>query len=287
MRRLSKQDLIKDFFELGVGCGDVVLIRASLGAVGRINGGAQTFIDALLEVVGAEGTIVSLAFTGGAFLKKPKKADAFHRLKESYAGALPNEMIKREDSFRSRHPMCSYVAIGKYAKEITEGHDHNAPAYEPIRKIVEYQGKAILVGCVESSPGFTTTHLVEQDLGMLRIPMFSRFVKTYYINEHGEYKIFKRKDPGLCSSSFYKFYAHYVKKEVLRSGYIGGAYSILASAKECYEIDRSILLADKKFNICDSKDCFTCNLDRRDRIHKIPGFIVRFLLRQIQSRLRG
>lgn len=282
MKRINKQDLIKNFCDLGVKNGDVVLIRASLGAVGRITGGAQTFIDALLEVVGEEGTVVSLAFTSSSFLRKPKKEDAFHPLKESYAGALPNEMIKRTDSLRSKHPMCSYVAIGKYAKVITEGHDHNAPAYEPIRKIVEYQGKNILVGCVESSPGFTTTHLAEQDLGMLKIPMFSSFVKTYYKN-NDDYKIFQRTDSGLCSNSFYKFYAHYVKKGILNSGFVGDAYSILAPAKECYKIDTSILRFDKKFNICDSEDCFMCNINRRDRLHRIPGYIVRFLWKRIKK----
>jgi aminoglycoside N3'-acetyltransferase len=284
-KRLNKQDLIKNFLGLGVGSGDVILIRASLGAVGRITGGAQTFIDALLEVVGEEGTVVSLAFTSGSFLRKPRKEDAFHSLKESYAGALPNEMIKRADSFRSRHPMCSYVAIGKNAKEITEGHDHNSPAYEPIRKIVELQGKNILIGCVGSSPGFTTTHLAEQDLGMLKIPMLSRFVKVFYINDNAEYKIFQRKDPGLCSSSFYKFYAHYVKEGVLNIGFVGNAYSILAPAKECYDIDRSILSIDKKFNICDSADCFMCNFNRRDRVYRIPGYIARYLWKRLQNKL--
>lgn len=285
MKRLNKQDLIKDFLGLGVSSGDVVLIRASIGAVGRITGGAQTFIDALLEVVGEDGTIVSLAFTSGSFLRKPKKEDAFHPLKESYAGALPNEMIKRADSFRSRHPMCSYVAIGKNAKEITEGHDHNSPAYEPIRKIVKFQGKNILIGCVGSSPGFTTTHLAEQDLGMLNIPMFSRFLKVYYINKNSEYKIFTRTDPGLCSDSFYKFYSHYVKDGVLTSGFIGNAYSVLAPAKECYDIDVSILKIDKKFNICDSEDCFMCNCNRRDRLHRIPGYVGRFLWKRFQKNL--
>ena len=61
--RISKTDLIEDFQKIGIRPGDVVLIRASLGAVGKISGGAEAFIDALSDVVGAEGTIVSLAFT--------------------------------------------------------------------------------------------------------------------------------------------------------------------------------------------------------------------------------
>jgi aminoglycoside N3'-acetyltransferase len=282
MRRLIKQDLVDDFINLGICKGDVVLIRASLGSIGRITGGAQAVVDALLEVVGEEGTIVSLAFTTGSFFRKPKKKDAFHSMKESYAGALPNQMIKRIDSLRSRHPLCSYVAIGRHAKEITGDHDHDSPAYEPIRKIIELHGKNVLVGCVSSSPGFTTTHLAEQDLGMFKIPMFSSFFKTYYRDESGGLVIFQRKDPGLCSKSFYKFYAHYVKSGILKTGFIGGAYSILAPSHECYEIDKSILSADKKFNICDSIDCVMCNAMRRDRLHRIPIFIAGRLWKRLR-----
>lgn len=283
MDLLSRQDLVDDFIKLGLRQGDVVLIRASLRSVGRIAGGAQEFIEALLQVVGPEGTIVSLAFTDAVFFRKPKKENAFHLKKKSYAGALPNSMISRHDAFRSRHPMCSYVAIGKFAKEITRNHDEKSPAYEPIRKIVELEGKNLLVGCVATSPGFTTTHLAEADLGMLRLSIFSKFISTYYINENGGYSIFRRPDPGLCSNSFYKFYSHYVRAGILKTGFIGNAYSILAPAKQCYEIERKILSRNRKFNICDSPDCFTCNANRWDRIHRIPFFLGRLMLQKVKK----
>ena len=115
--------------------------------------------------------------------------------------------------------------------------------------------------------------------------MFSKFLKNYYKNENDEYKIFQRKELGLCLYSFYKLYAHYVKKGILNSGFVGNAYSILAPAKECYKIDISILRTDKKFNICDSTDCFMCNINRPDRLRRIPGFVARFLWKLIQNKL--
>lgn len=75
-------------------------------------------------------------------------------------------MLSHPKAFRSKHPTNSYVAIGKNAKYIFGNHDENSGSYEPIRKIVELEGKMILIGCVESSPGFTTTHLAEVDLGL-------------------------------------------------------------------------------------------------------------------------
>lgn len=283
--RISKAELIRDFQNLGIQSGDVVLIRASLGAVGKISGGAEAFVDALSDVVGTDGTIVSLAFTDSSFIKNPKIEDAFDLKKKSYAGALPNTMISRTGALRSRHPTCSYVAIGKHARYIIEDHDEHSPAYEPIRKIVELNGKNVLVGCVAASPGFTTTHLAESDLGHLKtLPVFPWLKKTYYYDKSGNLKLFLRKDPGLCSNSFYKFYSLYVKNGILKTGHIGGAYSIIAPAKECFEIERQTLSSDKKFNICGSKDCWTCNAGRWDRIHHAPMFIFRKLFKKLQGK---
>jgi aminoglycoside N3'-acetyltransferase len=284
MKDVSEDSLHEDFSRMGICSGDTILLRASLGAVGRVRGGADVFIRALLRAVGPEGTIVSLAFTDGAFIRKPKIEDAFNKQKKSYAGALPNAMIKRSDAFRSSHPMCSYVAIGKLAEEITNNHDETSPAYEPVRRIVELGGKCMLVGCVDSSPGFTTTHLAEADLGLLSLAVFPKLTSTYFRAENGEVRLFRRQDPGLCSSSFYKFYALYVRGKVLTTGVVGSAYSIIAPAKECYEIDYVALKKNKKLNICDSPDCYTCNAGRWDRVHRSPVYFFRLAFRKIKNR---
>lgn len=288
MTKITQKQITEELLTLGLVKGDVVLVRAALGAIGRIDGGANTFISALLDVVGSDGTIVSLAFTGGAFILKAKKEDAFTINKKSYAGALPNAMIAYPDSKRSTHPMCSYVAIGRDAIEITKDHDESSPAYEPIRKIIELNGKCVLVGCVGNSPGFTTTHLAEYDLGYLKkLPIFPWLNSTYYIDKNGNEKLFIRKDPGLCSNSFYKFYALYVKEGVLKTGRIGKAYSILGSAKDCYQIDLQTLSKNSKFNICGSPDCMTCNARRWDRIHHAPIYIFRRIINRIMGKLEN
>jgi aminoglycoside N3'-acetyltransferase len=284
---LSSARLKADFQRLGIVRGDTVLVRAGLRAVGEIDGGARGFVEALVGTVGPEGTVMSLAFTDSAYIRRADPNAAFTVRTKSNAGALPNAMLADPSHSRSKHPTCSYVAIGRHALDLTAGHDESSGAYEPIRRLMQFSGKCVLVGCVDSSPGFTTAHLAECDLGLHRRAIFPWLTSTYYKSENGELKLFRRKDLGLCSQSFYKFYAHYVRNGILVTGLVGGAYSILAPAADCYEIERRVLARDPQFNVCDSPRCFTCNAGRWDRLHRLPSYIFRLASARFAGRRSG
>lgn len=260
---------------LGLGEGDLVLVRGALGAVGRIAGGAKTIIDVLLDVVGPRGTLVSLAFSETTFIRRPDITKPYTLESATYAGALPKAMLGDARARRSRHPNCSFVAIGAQADAIVANHGPHDRAYEPVRKMTEMKGKGLLIGCVESSPGFTTAHLAEADLGLHRRVILPRLNSVYYQDEEGKIERFYRRDHGLCSQGFSHFYEHYVKSGILVSAHIGEAYCIQVPLAEAYAIERRLLAANPKFAICDSRDCATCNARRWDRLHRLPGFLVR------------
>jgi len=280
----TESSLIKDFKLLGIEHGDTVLIRAAIRPVGCINNGATTVLNALLSTVGDEGTVVSLSFTESSFIRKPRYQDAFTHMTPTYAGALPQTMLEHKKSSRSKHPMCSYVAIGKNAEFITIDHGPESPAYEPIRKVMELRGKMILVGCVSSSPGFTTTHLAEYDLGLMNKIIFPWLNSVYYLDDQGQYKLFRRRDAGFCSQSFSKFYTYYVQAGILQAGFVGNAYSITVPAQDAYCIEKQILSKHPRFNICGNPDCFMCNARRWDRVYMLPYFLSRILLRKFINR---
>ena len=275
---ITSESIRRDLTNLGIASGDVVLVRAGLSAVGRVVDG--DLLGALLDVVGAEGTVASLAFTAGGFAWQASTIPPYTATTKSYAGALPNAMLAHPRAHRSLHPQCSFVAIGRHARDLTDSHGPCAGAYEPVRKLIALKGKMLVAGCVASSPGFTTTHLAEVDLGLHRRRVAPWIFISRYIDEQGRVRIFRRKDPGLCSNSFWRFYAAYVNSGILSAGRIGNAYSICAPAAECYAIERDILSRNARFGICDSKDCLTCNLLRWDCIHRWPGYLLRRALRQ-------
>lgn len=276
----SVENLKNDLNNLDIQKGDTVLIRADLAAIGKLaSKNRQDYINFMLEAVGEEGTIVGLSFTSGFFIKKNKNI-VFDGTNKSYTGAFANEMLKHSRSIRSTHPTNSYVAIGKNAKYILDGHDENSGAYEPIRKIVELGGKMVLIGCVKSSPGFTTTHLAEVDLGLHKRIIFPSLNMVYYRKDN-EIKLFKRKDMGSCSSTFYRFYGYYVKNELLTQGYVGNAYSIAIDAKKAFELDLEILKNNPKITICDNDNCILCRARRWDNLKDMPMYVIKFIIPKI------
>ena len=56
---ITFDSLRNDLKALGVSSGDLLFLRISYKAIGRVEGGPKTFVDALLDVVGKEGTIVA------------------------------------------------------------------------------------------------------------------------------------------------------------------------------------------------------------------------------------
>lgn len=286
---VTSDSIASDLHRLNVHQGDVLLLRANLGAIGLPKDvedrrkTADRILEAILQALGPSGTLVSLAYTGAPWFGA-RKGYFFDPKANSSAGALPNVMLKHPDSMRSRHPTNSVVAIGPDAAGIVEGHDEHAPAYEPIRKLVALDAKMGLIGIVGSSPGFTTTHLAEFDLGLHKRLILPTLSSVRFEDADGIVRSFHRTDPGLCSKSFTKFYAFYVTQGILLSGSVGEAYSIFVPARPAYEIETSILKENPKFNICGSPDCVVCNGRRWDRLHYLPGFLMRRMYRKIRRR---
>lgn len=276
----SLQKLSSDLQSLGVNKGDTLLVRAGLRAVGQMEtNNIGDFIEVLLDAVGEEGTIVGLSFTNSFFIKK-NKSIVFDGTNPSYTGAFANLMLQHPRAVRSRHPTNSYVAIGKNAHFILDDHDENSGAYEPIRKIVEFDGKMILIGCAGSSPGFTTTHLAEVDLGLHKRIIFPWLNGAYY-KKDGESRLFKRTDLGSCSSTFYRFYGHYIKDELLRQGNVGDAYSILIGAKKAYALELQILKENPRITICNAPNCRLCRARRWDNLIDLPLYVARILRKRL------
>jgi len=276
----KRAELVQQIHALGVCKGDIILVRGDLGSIGRISGIKRPdFVSIFLDAIGQKGTLVGLAFTGSNYLKKDK-SKVFDKTSKSTSGAFSNAMLAYPNAKRSSHPSNSFVAIGPNADFILKDHDIHASCYEPIRKLLYLKGKMIVFGCVDSSPGFTTTHLVEEDLGIDKRIIFPWLSTCYYRRSDNSIGLYRRKQVGGCSSTFYKFYKFYKESEALRQGFFGDSYSICIDATDAYRIEKKILEGDSKFNICNSQGCTLCRARRWDNIKDIPKFYARKIARK-------
>ena len=71
---------------------------------------------------------------------------------------------------------------------------------------------------------------------------------------------FERRNVAGCSAGFGKFYSRYEAAGILRSGSVGGAYSIFADAAAAYRIEHAILVKDPTAAFCDDPFCTSCGL---------------------------
>ena len=139
IRPQTKDTLKEDFQKIGIQKGDIVLVHSSMSQIGWIAGREIAVIEALIETVGEEGTIVMPSFSGEnsqpeLWQNPPVPADWISVIKDYMppfeCDKTPTrEMGKIAEAFwhypqvlRSYHPEVSFSARGKMANMIVEKH---------------------------------------------------------------------------------------------------------------------------------------------------------------------
>jgi aminoglycoside 3-N-acetyltransferase len=165
-RKIVLKETILDALEkVGVTSGQTIMVHTSLSSLGFVCGGAQTVIEALLESVGSDGTIMmptqswkNLDPTTGVHWEEPE--EWWQMIRDNWPaydkditptntmGAVAEMFRKWPGTLRSDHPARSVAAYGKYADFLTR--EHNLTNIfgdgSPIGKLYELNGYVLLVG---------------------------------------------------------------------------------------------------------------------------------------------
>lgn len=276
------EDLAEQLQQLGIQRGDAVLVRAGLSSLGKLEARhpGKGLLAALQQAVGSEGTILGLTFTKSFTDPEAHPDDVFTPKTRPITGGLARTLLAAKGAVRSRHPTNSWVAVGAEAEVMMAGHDHTATCFAPIRGLLERGGKMLLVGCVHDSPGFSTVHYAQDQLGLStqnRIPPEG----ALYEDANGETKVFFRKDTPGCSTGFYRFYPAYEAAGQLRKGKVGDAESYAIDAEDAFQTEYVILKKNPRAALCKRPDCFHCRAALRYNKRDRPRWLLRRLIAKL------
>ncbi len=263
-RTITRDRLVDDLRRLGIQPGDHLGLGISFRSIGRVADGPETLIDALLEAVGPDGTIMIPAFTQ----LFPRTITATGRVEyvfdpartPAYTGLVPETLRRRRDAIRSRHPVCSIAALGRLARQLTEGHDADAPAYLPYSRLAGCGGKLLFIGIGERMPGFN--HEAQYLAGLLEIVPFRR--RSRYRDGEGRIRTFVWRDEGGCFVGLWDLNPDLRELGLVTDGKIGEADAVLLPAEQSLLVMTEILRQTPARNLCGVWSCLWCReLERR------------------------
>lgn len=271
MKKVTKESLKNDILNLGIKEGDILFITGGMKSIGSrddIEGNLYDyFIPLLLDILGESGTLVTYAYTKQYILRKIKDDDIFTDSTASDSGgAIANIMLNYKGAVRSTHPTSSCVAIGKYAHKILDEHTPNSTSYSVLKKLVEFDAKLIVFGCLDTNPGMPLLHYVEESLGLIKKNTsfmkwigFSRGV--YYFDKEGNKQLFKKgKDYGGCYYRTYRLFKEYDNRNLWVKGNIGKSIAIQVKAVDSFNLEYELISTDNGIVSCDNNLCLRCNL---------------------------
>ena len=244
---VTKSNLVQGLRDLGLSQGSNILVHSSLSSFGYVEGGADTVIDALLELISEEGTIMMPAYTYST--RSPDgPAYSLDLPLEKSMGIIPATFRKRAGVERSMNPCFSFLAWGKNASFVLEKQHY----LSPVEKLMNLSGQILLIGVKMNR--CSAIHLVEEKL--------APYIETdkAKIVEHGVEKwVTVRK--GLCSTAFIKF-EDLLDKSIVCTKIIGKAEVRLFPVSYIFQLATSTFESNPYFFVCGNPDCKSCRVKK-------------------------
>lgn len=239
----TRESIRKDLIDLGVEKGMTVLVHSSLSSIGWVAGGAVAVIQALMDAVTEEGTIVMPSQSDdfsdpSGWENPPVPEEWWDEIRDNMPAYHPDytpaeRMGKIVEVFRtfpgvkrSSHPLLSFAAWGKDRDDILADHSLQFGLGEgsPLRKLYDRTSHVLLLGADFDS--CTCLHLAEY-----RIPKQDVITKGSPIIENGERVWKEHEDIEFRDELFQQIGDDFEKEDDVKQGFAGSAKSRLFSLK--------------------------------------------------------
>ena len=157
----SKEQLMSGLAGMGVDGAGTLLVHSSMKAIGPVDGGADTVLDALCAYM-REGLLVFPTHTWAQM--DHETYNVFDvRTEPACVGLLPNLFMKRPGAVRSLHPTHSVAAMGRDAAAFVAGEEESRTPCARTGcwgKLLDRRASVLMLGC--GLDKFTFLHGVEE-----------------------------------------------------------------------------------------------------------------------------
>ena len=232
---LTRDQTVVALRALGLPAGAIVFVHSSMSSMGKVEGGADTIVDAILSVLGPAGTLVVPTFT---FARGSDNNPVFDPARDtSEMGRITEVTRTRPGARRSCHLLHSIAALGGHADEITVSHGPSAWAADgPFWKLIELDAHILLLGVPYLRCTFF--HVLEQ---LVQVP-YRRWseVEARVQDRDGSLRplltlIYSPK-PDFAGNDFNKLGALLELRGLVQVGNLGNAVARLFHARDAYEV---------------------------------------------------
>lgn len=265
----NKQQLKDQLESMGLKGDETILIHSSMKAIGAVDGGADTVLDAWMEYF-KDGLLLLPTHTW-------KTVNADNPVYNPYTtpscvGLLTNMFMKRDGVIRSLHPTHSMSGYGKNAAEYLAGEEYNNTPCTPggcYDRLKEVGGKVLLVGVgherntyihsveevlnvpnrLSDMPMELVIELQEESNNSGKLPPYNRdegwkkhtdnkLCRKVYVRKH-----YNAQQPHI-SEDFVKLNQIFLDSGVVKKVKFGDADSLLCDAKGMFNVVRHVIAPD-------------------------------------------
>jgi aminoglycoside 3-N-acetyltransferase len=243
----TRESIAEDLEAVGLRAGDMVLVHSSLRSLGWVCGGAVTVVQALLDVLGPQGTLVVPTHTANNsdpehWMNPPVPEAWWPEIRATMPafdpvitptygmGAIPELVRRWPGALRSDHPHLSFAAVGAGASAVTAGHrlDCQLGDHSPLGALERAGASVLLLGVGFGS--CTAFHLAEYRIPDMPTFEFGAAVMTETGREWITYT-----DLDVHSVDFPELGAAYEASGAVTTGMVGEADCRLFDVRSAVE----------------------------------------------------
>ncbi len=242
-----KADLLRDIQALGVDPQGTLLIHSSMKAIGPVEGGTDTVLDAWCDYM-KDGLLIFPTHTWATVGESHPVFDS--RTEPSCVGILSELFRKRPGVVRSLHPTHSVAALGRDAAAYTAGEER---ATSPLPRdgcwgrLLDRNASVLFLGCSMSHNTFL--HGVEEWLEIpdrisaepQRLTILGPQGEEYQVDMHRHHCVAMDRVHRDVSEQYGKLEEPFRRLGAVRYGKFGDAWCVLGNVRKMNETASQLL----------------------------------------------